>query len=577
MPLRPPTAPSRLSPLPPALAGRETPPAARPADLVVYGRVWTGDSRPALGRAVAVGGDTIVAVGDSAEIAPAGRARDPGAVRTAPGWSYAGLHGRPHSTSSTAGFQLASVDLRAADVPAGVRRAGSRPSPSERQPGEWILGGDWDHERWPGTPLPDPEWIDSVTPEQSGLRQPARRPHGAGQHARPSRRRASIGATPDIPGGVIVRDRVPASRPAFSRTRRWTRWSGDPGPLDAAATMPRSGARMALRRLEGCHRVRHVSARLAEIAALPARPGRAARSPPGSRSTSRSTTWHAVADTDRGYGRGDDWVRIGGVKGYMDGSLGSTTALFYAALHRRSDDVRRADAPPRTRCAPGSAPPTPPACRWPCTPSASGPTACCSTSTTAWRGRTARATGGSGSSTRSTFGRPGHRPHRAASASSPRCSRTTPSTTAAGRRSGSAPSGSRPRYAFRSLARRGSAPRLRLRLDRRAVDPILGIYAAVTRRTLDGKNPERLGAGAEDHGGRGAPGLHRRATPTGCSPKARRGRLKPGYLADLVLLDRDLTRDPAGGDRAGQVVRRWWAERSCSSLSEVRRRSAVPG
>ena len=41
------------------------------------------------------------------------------------------------------------------------------------------------------------------------------------------------------------------------------------------------------------------------------------------------------------------------------------------------------------------------------------------------------------------------------------------------------------------------------------IDPLLGIYAAVTRRTLDGKNPGGLGAGGEDHGGGSAAGLHR--------------------------------------------------------------------
>jgi hypothetical protein len=40
--------------------------------------------------------------------------------------------------------------------------------------------------------------------------------------------------------------------------------------------------------------------------------------------------WQAMADTVRARGNtGDDWVRIGGVKGYVDGSLGSGTALFF--------------------------------------------------------------------------------------------------------------------------------------------------------------------------------------------------------------------------------------------------------
>ena len=52
--------------------------------------------------------------------------------------------------------------------------------------------------------------------------------------------------------------------------------------------------------------------------------------------------WRAVADTVATLGRGDDWVWIGGVKGYMDGSLGSTTALFYAAVRGRPRDLGRA-------------------------------------------------------------------------------------------------------------------------------------------------------------------------------------------------------------------------------------------
>src|SRR5207244_2798260 len=37
----------------------------------------------------------------------------------------------------------------------------------------------------------------------------------------------------------------------------------------------------------------------------------------------------AVAETVSRSGRGDDWVKIGGLKGYMDGSAGSRTAYFF--------------------------------------------------------------------------------------------------------------------------------------------------------------------------------------------------------------------------------------------------------
>jgi hypothetical protein len=38
--------------------------------------------------------------------------------------------------------------------------------------------------------------------------------------------------------------------------------------------------------------------------------------------------WRAMADSFRAAGPGDDWIRVAGVKGMVDGSLGSTTALM---------------------------------------------------------------------------------------------------------------------------------------------------------------------------------------------------------------------------------------------------------
>jgi predicted amidohydrolase YtcJ len=40
--------------------------------------------------------------------------------------------------------------------------------------------------------------------------------------------------------------------------------------------------------------------------------------------------WERLRDTIAARGRGDDWVRIGGLKGYIDGSLGSHTAAMFA-------------------------------------------------------------------------------------------------------------------------------------------------------------------------------------------------------------------------------------------------------
>ena len=91
----------------PACAQR---PPARPVDLVVYGRVWTGDSAHPWAGGVAVAGDTVVAVGDSsamaARVGPATRVLDNGAAMVVPGF----MDGHLHFTDG--GFQLASIDLR---------------------------------------------------------------------------------------------------------------------------------------------------------------------------------------------------------------------------------------------------------------------------------------------------------------------------------------------------------------------------------------------------------------------------------------------------------------------------------
>ena len=98
-------------------------------------------------------------------------------------------------------------------------------------------------------------------------------------------------------------------------------------------------------------------------------------------------------------------------------------------------------------------------------------------------------------------------------------------------------------YLFRSLLAGGATLAFGSDWSVAPMDPILGIYAAVTRRSGDGKNP---GGWVPEQKISVEEAL--RAYTTGGAyavfAEGRRGQLKPGYLADLVLLDRDLTRIP---------------------------------
>lgn len=295
--------------------------AAQPkADLALFGPTWTGNPDATTAQAVAVRGDRIVAVGDSMTIAAMVGANTE-VLHTggmiAPGFSDGHLH------LLDGGLQLASVDLRDARTPAefvGRIADFARNLPA----GEWILGGTWDHENWGGQ-LPTRQWIDSVTPNNPVFVQ---RLDG---HMAVANSKALAFAGLDrsvapIPGGTIVRDaqgdltgllKDEAMDPVFAVI---------PPPSAAQA----DSAVMAA--------MRHANSR-GLVAASAVSAGQEIAATRRLRAAGMQTmrfsfypplaSWHRVADSVAASGPGDEWIRLAGVKGFVDGSLGSTTALFF--------------------------------------------------------------------------------------------------------------------------------------------------------------------------------------------------------------------------------------------------------
>ncbi len=135
-----------------------------PPDVIyTHANIYTLDAARPRAEALAVAGDRIVAVGATHEIM---RLRQP-ATRTVnlqgktvlPGLIDAHCH-----VASLGSYALGRIDLSQATsfdevvevVAARVKRADK---------GEWIVGGRWDHEAWPGRQLPAHERLSAVSPE----------------------------------------------------------------------------------------------------------------------------------------------------------------------------------------------------------------------------------------------------------------------------------------------------------------------------------------------------------------------------------------------------------------------------
>lgn len=297
--------------------------AAPAADLVIYGRVWTGDSTRPWAAAVAVAGDTIAAVGDSTAIAvwqgASTRVVSNGAAMVTPGFNDAHVH------FLSGGVQLRSVDLRTASTPAEFI-ARIKAYAATLKPGEWIIGGDWDHERWPGSPLPRRDWIDSVTPKNP-VYVNRLDGHMAVANSLALRLARVTRATADIAGGTIVRD--PDGTPTgILKDNAQDLVYGVMPDLSAEQSDSALARATAWAASKGVTGVSAVSVGWGELAAMK----RAYRN--GTLHTRISAyvplgAWRRMADTLKADGPGDDFLRVAGVKGFVDGSLGSRTALFY--------------------------------------------------------------------------------------------------------------------------------------------------------------------------------------------------------------------------------------------------------
>ncbi|MBF0852023.1 amidohydrolase [Gluconobacter sp. R75690] len=228
-----------------------------------------------------------------------------------------------HTHFSLASLALTEVDLRGAKTPQMmVDQIAARARTVAK--GHWVLGTGWDADQWGGA-LPDRSWLDKVTGDVPVsvsrydlhmllLNSAALRLAGINRD------------TPDIAGGVIVRDRNGEPTGLLKDTAKTLVEAVIPAysPLEIDDAM-RRGIALGLskgvtrvhcpeidwRTHESLMRLRaqgETNLRFYSMVPLP--------------------DWERLLRQVQEQGWGDDWVRWGGLKALADGSLGSRSALF---------------------------------------------------------------------------------------------------------------------------------------------------------------------------------------------------------------------------------------------------------
>lgn len=295
--------------------------------IVTNATIWTGDKNNTVAQAMAIAGDTIIAIGTNEEmetfkgntteiIDAEGKFITPGFIDS-------------HVHLLQGGNSLLSVELRDAKTPAEFTKRIADYTKT-LQAGEWILEGNWDHTLWGGE-LPTKEWIDQYTPNNPVV---VYRLDGHMILANSAALKfAGIDKnTPDVKDGAIIRDKngnptgilksnamplmldkIPALTEkqkdnALTAAMKYLASNGVTTVHDVDSLSSYSTAK----KLENSKKL--------SLRIYGARP---------------LNHWKEFENMDR---KDDKWLKRGFVKGFVDGSLGSHTAAFNEPYSDKAND-----------------------------------------------------------------------------------------------------------------------------------------------------------------------------------------------------------------------------------------------
>jgi predicted amidohydrolase YtcJ len=299
-------------------------PSEAKADIaLIKGRVWTVNPGQPWAEAVAIKAEKIIEVGSSRKInkliGSETQVIDLKGSLVLPGFVDS------HTHFLDGGFSLLSIQLR------GVKTreefaARIREKAKDIGEGDWILKGDWDHEQFDPPRLPSKEWIDEVTPRNpvcvnrldghmvlsnslalriAGISKETASPEG-GEILKDPRTGEPTGILKDAAMDLVMRH-IP--EPSFMEKLR------------AAELALRHAAEKGVTSVHDMGPVSNLEVYAALLK--------------DSKLTSRLTVYIPITEAEALPGleskiiADKNLLKIGGLKGFVDGSLGSSTALFF--------------------------------------------------------------------------------------------------------------------------------------------------------------------------------------------------------------------------------------------------------
>jgi len=291
--------------------------------IITNANVYTVDKRQPTAQAVAIIGERIVAVGSKADIeqwkGPKTQVVDAHGRLLMPGFNDSHVH------FVDGGAQLDQVQLNdAASAQEFVRRIKEQVAKTPK--GEWVLGGDWDETKWSPADLPTKDLVDAVTGDvpiflnrYDG--------HQALANSAAMKLAGVTAQTADVPGGVIVRDAQGNPTGIFKDAAQDLVAKAIP-PMSHERRLRATKRALAYAASLGVTSVQHMNpsyedievySELAEKGELTTRIYAAPM----------ETGWQDQAKLGLRRAWGSSYLRLGAVKGYADGSIGSRTAYLF--------------------------------------------------------------------------------------------------------------------------------------------------------------------------------------------------------------------------------------------------------